>query len=214
MLAVQFKLLILLCLYSSLANAFWTGVSLELGNYDSDWTFDSDTRAAQINTIDLQIEEKTTSELRVGASIGYIDLRLVADTVAQTKKFDGQYIGVFLRQPVRINDRFSLHGLLSFRYASGSESGTDILNNIDWTESSIQLGLSLRLSSLRIMPFATYQDIDGDISDDAGTAIFEMDEASSRGVRFDYFIEDSAFIRLQFISGGQAGGYLSFARRY
>ncbi|MDH3448659.1 MAG: hypothetical protein OEO18_11010 [Gammaproteobacteria bacterium] len=211
---MRFSLLLPLCLYSGLANALWTGVSMEIGNYDADWVFAGEAREAQISTINFQIEEKTTSELRVGASIGYLDLRLVADTAAQTKKFNGEYIGVYLRLPVRISDSLSLHGQLGFRYNSGNESGTDIRTGIDWTESSLLLGLGLRFASLRIMPFAVYQDIDGDINDDDGTLIFELDEAMSSGVRFDYFVEDSAFIRLEFVSGGRAGGYLTFARQY
>ncbi|MDH3388610.1 MAG: hypothetical protein OEN02_11955, partial [Gammaproteobacteria bacterium] len=170
--AVRFSFLLPLCLYSGLANAFWTGVSMEIGNYDADWVFAGDRREAQITTINFQIEEKTTSELRVGATIGYLDLRLVADTAADTKKFSGQYIGVYLRQPAHITDSLSLHGQLSFRYNSGNENGTDIRTDIDWAESSLLLGLSLRISNLRIMPFALYQDIDGDINDDDATLIF------------------------------------------
>ena len=41
-----------------------------------------------------------------------------------------------------------------------------------------------------------------------------MDEALSHGLRFDYFVEETAFIRFEIVSGGFAGGYLNFVRRY
>jgi len=215
LLVLRFSLLLLLC-YSGLANAQWTGVSLEIGNFDSDWDFGRDTREAQISEINFQIEEKTESNLTVGASIGYVDLRVVAasDSAAETRKFDGEFISVYLRQPLRINDTISLHGAFSFRYTTGNESGdADERAGIDWTQSVFELGLSLRFRNFRIVPYAAYHDIDGDISDDI-TDVFEMDEALIRGLRFDYFIEDTAFIRFEFVSGGQEGGYLSFVRRY
>jgi len=215
LLPVRFSLLLLLCC-SGLANASWSGVSLELGNFDSDWEFGRDIREAQISEISFQIEEKTESNLTVGASFGYVDLRVIAasDSAAETRKFDGEFIRVYLRQPWRINDTISLHGAFSIRYTTGNESGDgDDRAEIDWTESAFELGLSLRFKNFRIVPYAAYHDIDGDISDDI-TDVFEMDEALIQGVRFDYFVEDTAFIRFEFVSGGQEGGYLNFVRRY
>ncbi len=213
LLSARFRILLICCFWAGLADASWTGVAMQISNYDSNWKFAGDTREAQISTIDFQIEEKASTGLRVGANIGYMDLRLVADSAAATRKFDGEYISVYLRQPFRISDGISLHSGLSLRYSSGSESGEESDNGIDWIETVFELGLGLRLSMLRIMPFAAYHDIDGDISDDAGTSVFELDEQLSRGIRFDYFVEDSAFVRLEVVSGAQAGGYLVFARR-
>ena len=212
---VRFSLLLLLC-YSGLATAQWTGVSLELANIDSDWEFERDTREAQISEISFQIEEKTEFNLAVGATIGYVDLRVIAasDSAAETQKFDGQYLGLYLRQPVRISDHISLHGAFSIRYTSGSESGdADERAEIDWTQSVFELGLSLRYANFRIMPYAAYQDVDGDISGDS-VEVFEMEDALIQGVRFDFFVEETAFIRFVYVSGGMQGGYLNFVRRY
>ena len=215
MLALRFSLLLLLC-YSGLVNAQWTGVALELGNFDSDWEFENDTREAQISEISFQIEEKTASNLTVGATFGYVDLRVVvdSDSAAQTRKFDGEFIGIYLRQPFRINDNISLHGAFSIRYTSGRESGADDDRaEIDWTQSVFELGVSLRYANLRITAYTAYHDIDGDINADS-TDVFEMDETLSHGLRFDYFVEKTAFIRFEFVSGGFEGGYIHFVRRY
>lgn len=215
MLPLRYGLLLLLC-YPGLANALWSGISLELGKFDSDWDFGADTRTAQHGEISIQVEEKTDSNLTVGASIGYVDLRVVAagDSTAQTQKFDGNFVSVYLRQALRINDHISLNGAFGIRYTNGSESGADDDRaEIEWTQSVVELGLGLRFAHFRIMPYAAYHDIDGDISDD-GTDVFETDEALIRGLRLDYFVEDSAFIRFEFASGGRQGSYLNFVRRY
>ncbi len=212
---MRFSILLLL-FFSSLAAADLTGISFEVGNYDSDWEFKRDNREAQISEISFQIEDKTESGLTVGASIGYVDLRVVAasNSTAETLKFDGEFVKVYLRQPLRINDHLSLQGALSIRYTSGSESGDgEDQAEVDWFESVFELGLSLRFGNLRIMPYSAYRDVDGDISDD-GTDIFELEEALVQGLRLDYFVEDSAFIRFEFVSGGAQGGYINFVRRY
>lgn len=200
----------------AMALASWTGISVKLANIDSDWAFGSETREAQSSELSFQIEERTDSNLSVGAEIGYFDMRVVPkrNSPAQTVKFDGQYLGVYLRQPVRFNDWLSMHGSLGIRYSTGNESGAgEGEAEIDWTSSLFELGLSLRYANFRFTPYAVYQDIDGDISGD-GTDTFEMDEDLIQGIRIDYFTEDTAFIRFDFTTGGTVGGYINFVRRY
>ena len=212
---VRFKLLVILVLYAGLAQADWTGVTLELANVDSDWKFDSGVREAQINSISFQVEEKTTTGLSVGVGIGYLDMRVVGDSSTETRKFDAEFLQFYLRQEFRISESVSLQGLFSYSYNNGDDYSDDEERvDIDWNEASLQLDASLRFANYGITPFAAYYDIDGDISDDNGTEVFETDDPLSYGIRFDYFTEPSAFIRIVIQSGGQSGGYLTFARRY
>jgi len=208
-------LLVLFCMPATAA-ASWTGVSLKLANVDSDWAFDSETREAQSSELSFQIEERTDTNLSVGAEIGYFDMRLIPDrgSSADTLKFDGQYIGIYLHQPLHFNDWLSMHGSLGIRYSTGDESGDEEDDaEIDWTSSLFELGLSLHFANFRVTPYAIYHDIDGDISGD-GTSTFEMDDDLIQGIRLDYYTEHTAFIRFDFTSGGTVGGYISFVRRY
>jgi hypothetical protein len=43
---------------------------------------------------------------------------------------------------------------------------------------------------------------------------FELEDPFSYGVRFDYFVETTAFLSLRLQTGSQTGGYFSFVRRY
>lgn len=212
---VRFKLLVILFLYVGLAQADLTGVTVELANVDADWKFDNGVREAQINSIAFQIEEKTATGLSVGGSFGYLDMRVVGDSSTETRKFDGEYLQVYLRQEIPISESISLHALFSYSYNSGDDYSDDEERvDIDWNEASLQIDASLRFANFGITPFAAYYDIDGDISDDNGTQVFEMDDPVSHGIRFDYYTDPTAFIRIVFQSGGQSGGYLIFARRY
>jgi len=211
-----FGLLLLLTLQAGIANAEWSGISLNLGNSDVDWKFRDEVREAQISEISFQIEDRTDSGLSVGANIGYMDLRVVADTDIATRKFNGQFVGIYLRQDYSITENMSLHGIFGFRYSSGNESGdSDIDSDIDWTETGFEFGIGFRFVNLRIMPFAAWSDVDGDISGGGdGTSIFELEDPLTRGIRFDLFVERTAFVRLEFVDGSRTGVYLVFARRY
>lgn len=221
---VRFKLLVILFLYAGLVKADWTrndstetgltGVSVELANIDADWEFDSGVREARINSIAFKIEDKTATNLSVGGGIGYFDMRVDGGSSADTRKFDGEYFQFYLRQDIRISERISLQGLFNYSYNDGRDNKDDDRADIDWTETSLEIGVNLRFSNFGITPFAAYYDIDGDISDDDGTGAFEMDDPVSQGIRFDIYTEPTAFIRIVFQSGGQSGGYLIFARRY
>ena len=206
--------LMLFLFYSGLVNAFWSGVAFEFGSIDSDWDFKRETREAQIDQISIKLEDKVGSSLTGGLELGYFDMRVVApdSSTAETLKFDGGFFSVYLRQPVDISDWLSLYGKIGLRYTSGSESG-DGDADIDWTTALFELGMGLRFSNYRITPFVTYEDVDGDISND-GTETFEMDEEVSQGIKFDYFTDSVSFIQLVFVTGGNEGGYINFVRRY
>jgi len=206
---------LLLSLNPGNANAEWTGISLDLASFDSDWKFADQTRQASNSELSFRIEERTASGLAVGAAIGYFDMRLLAPTPAETLKFDGQYFAIFLRQDFSMSPRLSLHGGVGYKYASGSQSG-DVSDaaNIDWTETNAELGVGIRVGNLRIMPFAGWNDIDGDLTDSGGTSVFRLDRPDSQGIRFDIFTEQTAFVRLEFVTGSRSGGMLVFARRY
>lgn len=199
------------------AAASWTGISFKLTNVDTDWAFGSETRESQSSELSFSIEERTDTNLSIGFEIGYFDMRVVAkrNSTAETQKFDGQFLGIYMRQPVRFNDWLSMHGRLSLGYGLGNESGDDEDEDaeIDWTSTAFELGFSLRFSNFRLTPYAVYHDIDGDISGD-GTDTFEMDDDLTQGIRIDYYTEDTAFIRFDFTTGGTVGGYISFVRRY
>ncbi|MDH5354587.1 MAG: hypothetical protein OEY09_09105 [Gammaproteobacteria bacterium] len=198
-----------------LAKAEWSGVSLSLNEVNSDWLFESGRRNAEISRLDLQFEEKTPSGLGVGANIGQITTR-VSDLNGprNTRKFDGSYLGVYLRYPVPLGEFFSLHSKLAYQYHSATQIDSSVYNQIETRDIGVELGLSGRFSNLRVTAFAAYNDVSGDISGDTGTEIFENEESVSSGISFDLFVESSGYIRLRMTRGEQDSASLSFAREF
>ncbi len=212
-LAVRIKLLILLLFYAGLAEADWAGAVIEIANYDADWEFDGGVREARITSISFQLEEKFKTGLRAGGGFGYFDMHLDGES-GDTEDFDGQYVEFYLRQPWSISETVSLYGLFDYRYNRGDSRGNGERADIDWNELSLHMGARLRFSDYRITPFMAYFHIDGDTSGDGGAGNFENDDSTTQGIKFDFIIEDTGFIRLEARTGYQSGAFLSFGRRY
>ena len=211
---MRFSLFLLLFCCLGLARADYTGVAFEIADLDSDWEFSDGSRVAKMNSLSLQIEERAESGLTVGGSIGYQSIRVNGDRTAPTTKFETQNLEIYLRRDYPLGKSFSLNGLLSYGYYHGRENVEGDRAEIEWSQVSAEIGASFRIENVRITPYTSYTDIDGDISGVDGSAVFELEDPFSHGVRFDIFVDSTSFIGIRLQTGSQSGGYISFVRRY
>jgi hypothetical protein len=123
---------------------------------------------------------------------------------------------VYLRQGFVLSDSFSLYALFDYGYYNGRENTSSERAEINWSEVSLEFGASFRNAGLRITPFVSYADVDGDISRGSFSSIqvFELEDPVSYGIELDIFVEKTAFVSIRLQDGSQSGGYLSFVRRY
>ena len=192
-----------------------TGVALIISDLDSDWDFSDGTRSAKSNSISLQIEQRAASGLTVGGSIGYQSFRLDGDSTTSSSKFDAENLEIFLRQEFSLSESTAIQGLVSYGYYTGRETSDDESADVDWSQVAVEIGMSFRLNSLKIMPFVGYVDVDGDITgSEEGDGSFELEDPLIQGVNFDIYVEPTGFVRIRLQTGSQSGGYLSFERRY
>ena len=208
-------LIVTVSLGSSPAEAQWSGISVEIGESTSDLQFETEQRSMRREDLSLQIEEKTATDLRVGFSIGLNSIRtsnLLPPDNAQ--KFEGNHLGFYLRLPLQLGEYFSLEGLFSYRYNSATDSNTSLPSEIEWHDSRLKIGLGAKFQALRITPFISYRNVSGDISNNISVELFDSVDNISRGISFDYFLEPTAFIRLQLSRGDEDSSYLRFVREY
>ena len=207
---------IVLQIFSSTAVAApWAGVSLNIEDFSTDWQFPTLERTADIGHWNINMEEEATTDLSIGVNIGQMSVRIYDKfTAANAQKFNLASLGLYLRWPLILNDHFSIQGRLSYSYFSGEQTIVTDPDELEWDEFEFLLGFAIRWQSIRITPFATYLKLDGDISGSSGTQLFETLEEVSPGIRFDYFIDPTAYVRLQIMDGSKEGVYLVFAREY
>ena len=207
-------LLLLLSGFTGLVKAEWTGIALEISDTRSDWEFSDGTRETKISSITFQVEERTESGLSVGGGLGYMTMRVDGNDEVETKKFDGEFLEIYFRQEFSISESFSLEMLLDYGFYSGDENTSSDRDDISWTQLGFEFGASFQRDNIRITPFASYTDIDGDISGDDPTEVFTMEDEIGYGLRLDFFTESTAFVSLKLQTGSYDGGYLTFVRRY
>jgi hypothetical protein len=211
---VRFSLFVLLLCCLSLARAEYTGVAFEIDDYDSDWKFSDGTRVAKTNSLRLQIEERVESGLIVGASLAYLSMRVSGDATAPSTKFEGENLQIYLRKDFPLGESSSVEGLLSYGYNTGRENVEGERADIQWSEVSAEIGVSFRIDNIKITPFTSYTNVDGDISGVDASGAFELEDPFNHGIRFDIFVESTAFIGIRLQTGSQSGGTISFVRRY
>ena len=206
---------LIISLGSTSAVAEWTGISVDIGETTTDLQFETAQRTMRSDSLSLRIEEKTATNLRVGFNLGISNIR-TANILPpdNAQKFDGGHLGFYLRYPLQLGRHMLLEGLFSYRYNSASDSNNSLQSEIEWREARVQLSLGVKFGVLHVTPFIVYRDINGDISNDSGTEIFDSVDSKSRGISFDIFVEPTAYIRFQLSRGDEEGGYLTFARIY
>ena len=197
------------------AKAEWTGISVDIGETTTDLQFETAQRTMRSDNLSLRIEEKTATNLRVGFNLGVSNIR-TANLLppGNAQKFDGGHLGFYLRYPQQLGGHMPFEGLFSYRYNSASDSNNSLQSEIEWRETRVQLGLGVKFGALHVTPFIVYRDINGDISNDGSTELFDSVDRKSRGISFDIFVEPTAYIRFQLSRGDEEGGYLTFARVY
>ena len=208
-------LIVALSLGSSPAKAQWTGILVEIGESTSDLQFETGRRSMRREDLSFQIEEITDTDLRVGFSIGLNSIR-TSNLLppANTQKFEGNHLGFYLRLPMQLGEYFSLEGLFSYRYNFATDSNTSLPSEIEWHDSRLKIGLGVKFQAFRITPFISYRNVSGDISNNISVELFDSVDNISWGISFDYFLEPTAFIRLQLSRGDEDSGYLNFVRVY
>jgi hypothetical protein len=207
--------LFLCCVFFMLpANADWTGIGAFLVQGKSDWQLGDNIMRNDFTQYGLRIEEKTEVELRLGASAGQFDLKFLDDNgVLPFESYDGQFVSFYMRWPHQLTDTIRLHSLFNYQYNLGKQSDNQD-NEINWTEVTLDLGISYQLGRLSIRPFVDYRYVDGDITGSGAARLLKLDSPQSTGLNLDYFIERDAFLRLRFSRGSYRSFMLSVAREF
>ncbi|MDJ0834581.1 MAG: hypothetical protein QNJ69_13740 [Gammaproteobacteria bacterium] len=191
--------LLLLLLVPTAAPAYWTGIAAFFGEGESDWQFSSNVQQATHRYYGLRIEENSDVDVRIGASGGFFSLRL-RDPLnpASSEKFDGEFLSFYLRWPVSLTQRVTLHSQLNYQFNQGNSFNDmgDEEDQIDWSELSLRLGLGLQLGRLTIQPYILQRSLDGDVTINDLTSRFDLVEQSRQGLIIDYQVESNAYIRL------------------
>jgi hypothetical protein len=211
---VRISLLLLCLLVVIPVKAAWTGIAAFMIDGESNWQLGNNVLENDFTKFGLRIEEKTEVNLRIGASAGVFDLKFLDKAaVIPYEKYEGQFVSFYLRWPEQLSDSIRVHSLFNYEYNMGNQTD-DLENEINWTEISLDLGISVQLGRFSIRPFADYRYVDGDITGPTSARLLELDKHYSSGLILDYFVEPTAFVRLRLSGGAYRSFLISLAREF
>lgn len=207
--------LLLLCLLVIMpVHAAWTGIAAFVIDGESNWQIGNNVQENDFTKYGLRIEEKTEVNLRIGASAGVFDVKFLDKTaVLPFEKYEGQFVSFYLRWPEQITDAIRVHSLFNYEYHIGHQT-VDADSEINWTEISVELGISAQLGRFSIQPFVDYRYVDGDITGSTTARLLELEKQYSSGLILDYFIEPTAYVRMRLSSGAYRSFLISLAREF
>jgi hypothetical protein len=197
--------------------AAWTGIAAFAGQQESDWSLNGQAINADSRLYGLQAEERSRVGLHVGARVSQNSLRLESPLNTPTlEKYEVQQLAFYLRWPIPLNDTLTLHTRVDYQYNTGNRSKIDNDNDIDidWIETTLETGLSLRMGLFSIRPFVNFSWINGEITTPASITKIELDDGHSAGVLVDIYVERTAFVRLKATASGSDSLFISFVREY
>jgi len=191
----------------------WTGISAFIGEYDSDWRIGNEVRPLTLTRYGIAIEDRASSGLRVGVSIGEFGLRLKNSAATESDDYAGEYLDLRLRWPLQISRMLTLHGDFGYGWHAGrlSDSGD---GSIDWSRARVGMGLQFQMGLLGLRPFIEWRSVDGDVDLGGSRRLFENDAHTRGGLIVDLKVDPSGFVRFTWITEGQSGLMLSFVRAY
>ena len=198
-------------------SAGWTGIAAFVGQHKSDWLVSTTKLNADSRIYGLQIEERTLIGLRIGARASQNSLTLENPLdLTQFEKYNVQSLSFYLRWPFPMTDSLTLYNQFNYQFNLGNQSGVDNTTDtdIDWIETSINIGISLRLGPVSIRPFAVYRSINGEISSPTVVRKIDLKDNQSTGVLLDIHVEPTAYVRLEATTSGSDSLMLSFVREY
>lgn len=207
-------ILLLIGILSLPADAAWTGIGAFFADGEEQWTVGGGDYIADQRSYGLHVEEKTSLDLRVGASVGQFYTRLVdPNGLRETEKYDGEFLSLYLRWPHRLSDRVKLHSMLDYRFNLGNLSRQDEVE-MDWSVFSLNLGLGVNLGRVSLRPFIEYRRVDGDISGLGPTRLIDSSSQQGGGVVFELLVDAYAYLRVAVHGGVQDMVYFSLVREF
>lgn len=216
---IRLLLLFSFLIFTQASWAAWTGIAAFAGQQESGWLLNGQAIDADSRLYGLQVEDRSSVGLYVGARVGKNSLRLEnLINTSSIEKYDVQSLSFYLRWPIPLTDTLSLHTSFNYQFNTGSqyEDDTDpeTETEIDWIETALEIGVSLRLGIISIRPFVEFRSINGEITTPASIRKIELKEDYNSGVLMDIYVERTAFVRLKATFSDSDSLFISFVREY
>ena len=210
----RLSLALSILMVAQLARADWAGISMSIGETESNWEFSDFDADVRLTDIFLRAETRASLSLRSGFTFGQSSLRMDPPGADEVLRYETNFIGIDLRWPLEFGDNLSLETQFGWRWNSGSGTNEGESGDASWTNAWVGLAPAFQYHNLRFSPYWLAHYLDGDLGINGSQRNFSRTETFSVGANIDYLVSDTGFVRLNLGAGGDEGFLIEFIRRY
>lgn len=192
--------------------------SLQLEHSESSWQYTTTTLTSKSSKLGVQLEQFMSPRLSGTLYVGFLDLSQPANVLPAAQFSSGYYGGIELS--LLLLDlshlKLDLTGGYAYQDTEGIDGGTTV--NFVWYDTYAQLGMSIPLSRqlwLRATGGVLYTDGEQRVSGTGSQLLtYKEDKKENYSAGLEYWLDDSGFIRLDWLGGNRDGFRISFHRGF
>jgi hypothetical protein len=193
------------------------GLRLDWSQYDITLTAAGNSRDTRIDHVALVLNEPSWQRFYGGLRIGYVDISQANNPDLAGFDLNGNSLGLRLGAFLIQNDHVNVfvQGDFDYLYAEDEEDAQKA--EFDWTETTLQIGASVKLGVLRLSAGAYRYNLDGEQTLPGATdstTRFGEEKSTGATAGIEFQVDPTGYIGIHTESGARDGTRLTFIREF
>jgi hypothetical protein len=193
------------------------GLRLDWSQYDITLTTAGNSRDTRIDHVALVLNEPTWQRFYGGLRVGYVDISQADNPELAGFDLNGNSLGLRLGVFLIRNDHVNVfvQSDVDYLYAEDEQDGQKA--ELDWTETTLQIGTSVKLGPFRLSAGAYRYNLSGEQALRGpidSTFRFSEEESTGATAGIEFQVDPTGYIGIHTESGARDGTRLTFIREF
>lgn len=210
-------LLLLLPLHAAAYDDALIGLRLDWSQYDTTLTMGGINRDTRIDHVALVLNEPSWQRFYGGLRLGYVDVSQADNPALAGFDLNGNSLGLRLGAFLIQNDRVKVFVQGDFDYLYAEDEEDEQKAEFDWTETTLQIGASVKLGLFRLSAGAYRYNLDGEQTLSGATdstTRFGEEESTGATAGIEFQVDPTGYIGIHTESGARDGTRITFIREF
>lgn len=193
------------------------GVRLDWNRYDTTLAIGDTTHETRINHVAVILNEPSWRRLYGGLRLGYVDISQSDNPAVTGLDMHGNSLGLRLGAYLIHNDHLNVFVQGDYDYLQANDEQDDQKAEFDWTETTLQVGATLKLGVFRLAGAGYRYSIDGEQKLRGpvnATTRFNEAERTGTIVGIEFQVDPTGYIGIHTENGAREGTRLTFIREF
>lgn len=193
------------------------GLRLDWSQYDTTVTTGNTSRDTRIDHVALVLNEPTWRRFYGGLRIGYVDISQADNPELAGFDLNGNSLGMRLGAFLIRNDHVNVFVQGDFDYLYADDEQDNQTAEFDWTETTLQIGTSVKLGPFRLSAGAYRYNLSGEQALRGpvdSTIRFSEEESTGATAGIEFQVDPTGYIGIHTESGARDGTRLTFIREF